>query len=363
MKNNSLNDIIDLTIDISSPSANDETFDTILLVADLPTNTGEKSTDNVFQVASTDELKSYGYTTTDELYTACRVAFSQSPSPNSISVIARTVTSEIKETIDDCLTRAAKEAKFYGIYIVGSPTTDELEAAKEWAESNEKLFVFTYTTMNTFPIVNTSYYRTAAFYGGQADGYDAESQPAENKYVGLAAMAKCFGYDPGSETWSLKPLATVVPSALSASDKVILENKNATSVRRYAGANTTYGGMVIGGEWIDVIRFRDWLKSEIQTNVFNALKTNKKVPFTDAGINMIYGAVNDALAKGQRIGGIADDSADDDGNVTAGYSITIPKASSFTEAERNSRKLTGITWEARLSGAIHFAKLTGTIAA
>ncbi len=363
MKNNSLNDIVDLSIDISSPSANDETFDTILLVADLPTKTGKNKTDNVFQVATATELKDYGYTSTDELYIACQVAFGQSPSPNSISVVARSVTSEIKETIDDCLTRAAKESKFYGVYLVGSPTSEEIEAAKSWAESNEKLFAFTYTSMTGFPIVNTEYYRTAAFFGGQADGYDSDSQPAENKYVGLATMAKCFGYDPGSETWSLKPLNIVAPSALSTADKTALDNKYVTSVRRYAGANTTYGGLVIAGEWIDVIRFRDWLKSEIQTNVFNVLKTNKKVPFTDAGINMIYGAINDALAKGQRVGGIAGDSVDADGNITAGYSIAIPKASSFTEAERNTRKLTGITWEARLSGAIHFVKLTGTIAA
>lgn len=34
-------------------------------------------------------------------------------------------------------------------------------------------------------------------------------------------MAKCFGYDPGSETWGLKPLAAVYPCKLSTAMKNI----------------------------------------------------------------------------------------------------------------------------------------------
>lgn len=362
MKNNPLKDIIDCTIDISSPSANDESFDSILIIADWPTGDITNSVEKVFAVSSAEEVKNYGYKEEDELYKACSVAFSQNPCPSTISIIARK--KEELDTVESCATavaRANEEAKFYGICLVGKYTAVDIEGVKTWAEANEKLFAFTYTDIENFPVVNTVYNRTAAFFGGQADGYASGEQPDENKYFGLAVMAKCFGYEPGSETWAHKEVAGIVPAALSASDKQRLDEKNVTSLRRYAGANTTFGGKTLSGEWIDIIRFRDWIKAEIQNASYNVLKENRKVPYTDAGINLIYGAVNSALAKGQRVGGIMEDSVDDDGNTAPGYTITVPKASSFSEAERKSRKLTRVKWEASLSGAIHLVNIHGDL--
>ena len=174
-------------------------------------------------------------------------------------------------------------------------------------------------------------------------------------------MAKCFGYDPGTETWNMKELATIVPSALSTDEKKSLEESNINSFRRYAGSNITFGGKMLSGEWIDVIRFRDWLKAEMQTNVFNALKTNRKVPFTDGGIGLIEGQMEATLSKGQTVGGIAPTEYDSDDNEIPGYTVTVPLASDLTEAERKSRKLTGCRYTARLAGAIHIVEIHGNL--
>ena len=61
--------------------------------------------------------------------------------------------------------------------------------------------------------------------------------------------------------------------------------------------------MTLSGEWIDVIRFRDWLKADMQTRVFQVLKSNRKVPFTDSGIGLVEGAMERSLKEGQDIGG------------------------------------------------------------
>lgn len=119
--------------------------------------------------------------------------------------------------------------------------------------------------------------------------------------------------------------------------------------------------MTLAGEWIDVIRFRDWLKNELQIRTFNALKTNRKVPFTDGGIGLIEGVMDSTLKDGQDIGGIAPTEYDDDDNPIYGYSVTVPKASDLTEAERKSRKLTGCKWSARLAGAIHAVEISGNL--
>lgn len=362
MKNNPLDDIVKCNIEISSPAINDAAFDTILLVVSAPTGTPKEgySTTATFSVASADELKDYGFTTTSSAYKAAKVVFSQSPTVDKLYIcVRRTTTVEettTNEDLADTLARANGEVNFYGLHITDYRTATDIDAAKIWAEANEKLFGFEYTDIASFPVVNTNFYRTFAIYSGNAD---ADAQPDENSYAALAWMAKCFAYQPGSETWHLKTLATLMPSVISTTQKESLEEKHISTFLRYAGSNVTVGGATLAGEWIDVIRFRDWLKSEIQINVFNVLKVNRKVPFTDAGIGLIEGKIIETLAKGQNIGGIAPTEYDEDDNPIYGYTVRVPLASQLTEAERKSRKLTGVYWTARLSGAIHAVEIEG----
>lgn len=58
---------------------------------------------------------------------------------------------------------------------------------------------------------------------------------------------------------------------------------------------------------------------------------------------------------------IAPTEYDDDDNPIYGYTVTVPKASDLTEAERKSRKLTGCKWSARLAGAIHAVEISGNL--
>ena len=67
------------------------------------------------------------------------------------------------------------------------------------------------------------------------------------------------------------------------------------------------------------------------------------------------------LKDGQDIGGIAPTEYDADDNPIYGYTVTVPRASDLTEAERKSRKLTGCRWSARLAGAIHAVEISGNL--
>lgn len=372
MTNNSLDDIVKCNIDISNPASNDATFDSILLVVKGPEASGEKTMSRTTAIAQADELLDYGFTTDDAAYIAAAVAFSQNPAPSSIYIcIRQEVSAEGEETdaeaavvyedIRTTLARAKGEVSFYGIHLTEFGDEADVQGAISWTEANEKVFAFEYTDIEKCPVKNFSFYRSFGMFSGKADGYDAGEQPIENEYAALAWMAKCFGYDPGTETWNMKELATIVPSALSTDEKKMLEESNINSFRRYAGSNITFGGNMLSGEWIDVIRFRDWLKAEMQINVFNALKTNRKVPFTDGGIGLIEGQMEATLSKGQTVGGIAPTEYDSDDNEIPGYTVTVPLASDLTEAERKSRKLTGCRYTARLAGAIHAVEIQGNL--
>ena len=389
MKNNPLDDLVKCSIEISSPVSSDEMFDSILVVvappgmgggADASTQETKemKAMNKVTAISQADELLDYGYTVEDPVYAAALVAFSQTPSPDELYICIRkeaekgeesgtpggsggdagTEGQKTWENIQTTLSRAKSEAGFYGICLVGFRDPETVEGVVSWTEANEKLFAFEYLDPDACPVKNLSFYRSFGIYSGEADGYEEGEQPAENQYAALAWMAKCFGYDPGTETWHLKELASIVPSALSTARKKELEEKHMNTFRRYAGCNVTFGGYTLAGEWIDVIRFRDWLKAEMQINVFNALKTNRKVPYTDAGIGLIEGKMEETLLRGQPIGGIAGNEYDEE-NMIPGFTVTVPRATSLTEAERKSRKLPGCRFTARLAGAIHATEIEG----
>lgn len=359
MKNNSLDDIVKCNIEISNPVSNGATFNSILIVVPEPEASGEKEIAGVISISDAKELLSYGFTENDTAYIATEVAFSQSPAPEQIYLIVRVKDGEVYESIKATLNKALSYSDFYGIHITDFRDDEDVSAAVEWAEANQKIFGFEYTDIDSCPVKNFSYYRSFGIFSGKADGYPVEEQPKVNEYAALAWMAKCFGYDPGTETWHLKELASIVPSALSSSDKQQLGETMINTFLRYAGSNITFGGYMLSGEWIDVIRFRDWLKSEMQTRVFNALKVNRKVPFTDAGIGMIEGAMEAVLRRGQALGGIAPTQFDENENEIPGYTVTVPRSSDLTEAERKSRKLTGCRYTARLAGAIHAVTIEG----
>ncbi len=362
MKNNPLDDIVKCQVEISSPASSDAAFNTILMIVPGPTGEGKKTMAKTTPVSSADELLDYGFTASDTAYSAAAVAFSQNPAPDEIYVCIRKASEEAAEDYEDIrttLARAGKEAEFYGIHITDFREAADIGNVMEWTEANEKIFGFEYMDYDRFPAKNFTYYRTFAVFSGLADGYEENGQPKANRYLALAWMAKCFGYDPGTETWAHKELATVMPSALDTGQKKELEGQNINRFLRYAGCNTTIGGTMLAGEWIDVIRFRDWLKNEMQIRVYNVIKVNRKVPFTDAGITMIEGQMIATLKKGQEVGGIADTEYDADSNPIPGYTVAVPKASSLTEAERKSRNLTGCRYTARLAGAIHAVKIEG----
>lgn len=365
MKNNPLDDIIKCNVEISSPASSDATFDSILLVVPGPEAAGGKPMERAASISKADELLDYGFSMDDAAYMAATVAFSQTPAPDEMYICIRRVAGGgsggevVYESIADTLMRADREAVFYGVHITDFKDPADVQSAVAWAEANEKLFAFEYDDYGNCPVKNFSYYRSFGMYVGSADGYGTGEQPAENRYAALAWMAKCFGYDPGTETWNLKELATVVPSALGPDQKKQLAESHINTFLRYAGCNCTIGGYTLAGEWIDVIRFRDWLKAEMQINVFNALKTNRKVPYTDGGIGLIEGKMEETLKKGQDIGGIAPTEYDADFNQISGYTVTVPRASDLTEAERKTRRLRGCRYTARLAGAIHVVEIEG----
>ncbi len=346
-----IDDIVNVQISVESPTGTGESFSALLLVAPQPDNAGLGIPD-VAEITYASDLADYGYDEDSETYLAATIAFAQEPRPEKVYVVIRKSESGTVEGITTTLERAAGTVGWYGIALVGDVTGSDLKTVAQWTDSNEKLFGFSWTG-SEIPIDVTAYNRTFAMY--------YNSTEAADKYGALALMAKCFGYDPGSESWDLKSISGVSASTLTNAKISELEKIPSMYYVKVANKNCSMNGKVGSGEWIDIIRFRDWLTSEIQSKVFSYLTANKKIPYTDSGITGVQNRIEEVLTSAQRIGGIDSDSTDEDGNVTKGFTVSVPKAASISSSEKKTRKLRNVTFTARLAGAINATYIKGTL--
>lgn len=299
----------------------------------------------------------------DELIVASRnnTDFAFSVSKNLEATVSST-TESIADTMEAV---TADDGNFYGIGLASREEKDILAMA-EWAEANEKLFATATAKDGAYQsdvdsdlgskLKAKNFYRTYWFY-----------HALENEFPELALMSRCFTSYPGGETWALKKLAAITTDNLSSTKlKAICgdknnSGKNGNAFVAFRNISCTQGGMVAAGEWIDVIRFRDWLKEEISINVFNLLINREKVPYTDEGIAQVEARIRDALVLGQRRGGVAPTEYDEDGRENLGFTVTVPLASSVSANTKAKRKLTDVFFTARLAGAIHFVEIKGAL--
>ena len=242
-----------------------------------------------------------------------------------------------------------EDADWYG-FIGTSKGEDEIKAQGAWVQSRRKFFVG--GTMNQDVIVsgaadvasymkNQAYTRSALFWNdGHMDQDDA------------AFLGRWLPFVPGSESMKFKTLAGVGATKLTDSQLTQLRAKNANFYITVAGTNTTEEGKTCQGEFLDTIRFVDWLYARIQEAIFNVLTTQAKVPFTDPGIAQIESAVRSVLQRGVEAGGLAE---------SPQYTVTVPKAASVDSVNKAARTLPNVTFTGTLAGAIHNLVIAGTV--
>ena len=257
-----------------------------------------------------------------------------------------------------------------GWYVLCTAGVDPslYEDIAAYIEAQEKMFC--YTEMNFFsagedgenkPSVGTVYFRTMGVYGRETTDQADEDVPEANWYMNVAMAAKWLNYSSGSETAAFKVLAGVYPSELTSTEMRALADANLNYFITVGNKNITMNGKVVGDEWADIIRYRDWLKNDMQVRVVNLFITRPKVPYTDSGISLVQNQMIASLKAGQDAGGIAEEEFDEDGNSIPGYTTSVALAVSVSASEKASRRLTKCTFKARLAGAIHFAELTGSL--
>ena len=360
---NNLDRIVTVNIDIAAPAVDGTSFDNLLIVGLPPARAPSAPLPDVGVYSSLAEVTGAGYVAlgenADPVGIAARIAFSQNPRPTKIFIAAQKETDTMMlEPPTDTLNRALSMNGWYVICPAGVPES-QLEKMAEWTEAHTKMLAYTY--LSEIDPVSAVFFRSHGWCGLTKDGEDAVDVPQANAYLHVAVTAKCLSHPAGSETWKFKRLAAVHPSQLSSTLTTKIMNDNSNYFTQMAGRNITMNGITRGGEWIDLIRGRDWLQNDMQLRIFNLLLMRPKIPFTNPGIALVENAMIASLKSAQDRGIVAPDEYDDDGNLVPGFIVSVPNAMSLTPTEKASRVLRHCTFTARIAGAIHAVSVNGTL--
>lgn len=189
-----------------------------------------------------------------------------------------------------------------------------------------------------------NYNRTALFYHAN----DAEYLDGAMTGRGLGANLDTQN---GNITWGNKKLSSVTFDDLSSAEVNAILANDANYFGRQKGLNFTRKGTMASGRRIDITVTNDWFSARLEEAVLNTIVNNPtKVPFTQAGIEMIRSTAMGVLLQGVLFGHFADGAISSiTGKVTPNVDeIAIGNVSA---ADKTARTLT-FTCEAVYSGAI-----------
>jgi hypothetical protein len=247
--------------------------------------------------------------------------------------------------------KAATNLDWYGLAL-DSNSEAEINVAALFVETEKKLAAFTsadYGCMDPAVTTDVMSDLKAASY---ARSGVLHSKKELLSYAGPAWMAKQFaGAEPGEDTWKFKTLASVTAYEYSSAERTGILDKKGNLYSPTSGVNITENGWTGAGEYFDITRFVDWLKAEMQFAVYSAFVNNKKIPYTDPGIDYIATLIKGVLEEGVEAGGL------DKGTT----SVTVPRASTISSATKATRKLSNVKFKGKLSGAIHDLEIAGSL--
>lgn len=235
---------------------------------------------------------------------------------------------------------------FYGV-LISSRTEALILQAAATVEGNKKLLFVSQndanvkagTAGNTLKLLKAQNYdRTVYLWSDD-----------QSSFPDSAWMGDTFPLDPGKLTFKFRNLNSVEADQLTDTQISNIEDDNGNTYRNIGGVGVTGPGVVVSGEWIDVIRDIDWLEVRMQEDVVNALIQNDKIPFTDAGGSIIENIVRKRLLNAVAAG------------VLSSFTITVPKVADIPSEDRAARFFTGVEFDGVLASAIHKVKIRGRV--
>ena len=340
-------------------------------------------TEKAGKVDATHRTRAYGsmeevavdWSTSDEFYKAAELAFSQNPRP--IQIKAAYV--DIDTATDDDALKVELDAIYdadQDWYWIGIDATmrDEayLDGLVEWTQSKNKFALIDtndagHEDQNNTTCISARHKgtvdRTGTFYHTDADEYGG---------FALAASLGTFNFDDANSAYTakFKRLMSVSPlnigsAAVQAITGFVPQLGQSVGTGHCANTYVDIGGrnFVVEGStltpnvFIDEIHATDWIIARTEEEALGILLNNKRVPFTDAGMEQIASAARTVMQQATRAGLVALDLNPLTGDYEPAVEITVPSVFDVPESQRKARIAPAISVRFRYAGAVHYVTI------
>lgn len=279
----------------------------------------------------------------------------EAPAPAGARITLRNITRFI--TVDDpsadagiatdLANAAAEDPDFFAFVIDGYGGT-EIAAAGAWALSNTRMFIGLSPDSD---IVAAGSSDVASILKAASNNFAAVLFSRDMGGMADAALlGRQLSRDPGSSSFHLKELPGVTADNLTAGEFAFARGKNAITYVNTKGLNRTYDGKAASGRFLDITHGSEWLKARIAERCFAVAANVEKIDYTDSGIAQYESEIRAQLSE-----------AESKGLLAPGWTVTVPKASTVSSANKALRKLQDIKFNGVLTGAIHQAVIDGTV--
>lgn len=246
-------------------------------------------------------------------------------------------------------------SSWYALAITSSVEADILSAASK-IEVIKRIFLARTSDTDNLDSSDTA----SVLYQLKQLGYDRTftiyNSDTANYFADAAWLGRQLPTIPGSSNWAFKSLTGIIADDLLSSQSSSIFTNNGNTYETFAGQSITRYGKVASGEWIDVIRGADWLQARLQENLYSTLINVEKIPYTDAGGDIIENKIREILEEAVENDFIATN-ADGIGQ----YTITVPDVSDIASADKLARLFSGVSFTATLAGAINKIAISGNL--
>lgn len=291
------------------------------------------------ECSSLDEVLEAGFDAESTIYKQCEKLFMQNNKPERVGVYAGT--GKITENL-----RLLTDKEFRQIIPVFAESEDDTpkELASYIETTEDKMLFLKAATADELAALGQLDRTMVIVYAGEDDG-------VEGAVVGATA-----GLDAGSFTYKNMIIKGITPDKITEAELAAIHKAGGIAIVRKAGDVVTSEGIVLSGEYADVVDSRDYIIQNIAYKAQKKLNSVLKLGFDNAGIGQLEIVVTGVLAEAYDMGIIAQN---EDG--TADYTTDFATREQCSASDRAARTYNGGKFSFGLAGAIHYAKINGVI--
>lgn len=344
------------------------------------------TTDATGVVDATTRTKVYGsieevaddYASTTEPYKAAQAMFAQNPRPRQIKIgfvddgVLTTPTPSPTITAELDALYAYDNDWYFLTFTEEFRDLALVDDIFDWVETKPKLCIVDSNDANTENSADTTsvaarnkgqYTRAAVFYHPTASEYPS---------CAAAAVASRFDFDQRDSAYTLKfkRLAGITPAneasaAVQGATGFVPNTGLSSTAGHFAnmyvnigGLNMIVEGSTLGGGFIDEVHFADWIVARAEEEMLTTLVNQPgRVPYTDAGMQILVGTVESVLRRAVIAGAIGTVTDPDTNEVLPEYELRTERVADVPATQRRQRIAPPVDASFRYAGAVHYASV------